>query len=114
MTLSSLSPSALAWDWMVLLPALAAVYYLRSKTVYANGGSGAPKVGAESEETRNIRTSENYPSRDCLESSRTGRIARLSVARSAEKGALSPVVQAHGTIKWSPFGVSRQSLHALR
>jgi hypothetical protein len=62
MILSSLSPSALAWDWMVLLPALAAVYYLRSKTVYANGGSGAPKVGAESEETRNIRTSENNPS----------------------------------------------------
>ncbi len=60
------------------------------------------------------RTSENTPSRDCLESSWTGRIARLSVARSAEKGTLSPVVQAHGTMKWSLSGVSRQSLHALR
>jgi hypothetical protein len=48
--------------------------------------------------------------RDCLESSWMGRIARLSVARSAEKGTLSPVVQAHGTMKWSLSGVSRQSL----
>jgi hypothetical protein len=39
-----------------------------------------------------------------------GRIARLSVARSAEKGTFSPVVQAHGTMKWSLSGVSRQSL----
>jgi hypothetical protein len=39
-----------------------------------------------------------------------GRIARLSVARSTQKGALSPVVQAHGTMKWSLSGVSRQSL----
>jgi hypothetical protein len=38
-------------------------------------------------------------SRDCLESSWTGRIACLSVARSTEKGTLSPVVQAHGTMK---------------
>ena len=53
-------------------------------------------------------------SRDCLESSWTGWIARFLVARSVEKGALHPVSQARGTTKWSPFGVSRQSLHALR
>src|SRR5215212_4005485 len=34
----------------------------------------------------------NSFSRDCLESSWTGRIARLSVARSAEKGVLLPVL----------------------
>ena len=52
-----------------------------------------------------------YP--ECWEYSirRRGRIARLSVARSAEKGALSPVVQAHGTMKWCLSGVSRKSLY---
>src|SRR5215218_5475515 len=40
------------------------------------------------------------------------RIARLSVAPSAKKGALWPVVQSRRTTKWSLFGVSRQSLQA--
>src|SRR5215207_6548142 len=35
--------------------------------------------------TPSTRTSQNYPCRDCLESSWTSRIARSSVARSAEK-----------------------------
>ena len=42
-----------------------------------------------------------------------GWLARILIAPSVEKSALSPVVQARGTIKWSPFGVSRQSLEGV-
>jgi hypothetical protein len=48
--------------------------------------------------------------RDCLESSWTGWIARLLLARGAEKETFTLVVQALGTTKWILSGVSRQSL----
>jgi hypothetical protein len=35
---------------------------------------------------------------------------RFLVAQSVEKEAFHPVARARGTTKWSPFGVSRQSL----
>jgi hypothetical protein len=60
------------------------------------------------------RTSENLPSRDCLENSWTDRIERFLVAQSVEKEAFHPVPRALGITKWSLFRVSRQSLHALR
>jgi hypothetical protein len=52
----------------------------------------------------------NSFSRDCLENSWRDRIERFLVAQSVEKEAFHPVPRARGTTKWSPFGVSRQSL----
>ena len=57
-----------------------------------------------------MRTSENTYSRDCLESSGTGWIARLLLARGTEKEAFHPVPWALEITKWSLSGVSRQSL----
>jgi hypothetical protein len=76
----------------------------------ARWASGQSEGGLEEKQATPIHAS---AWRECLENSWTGRIARLSAARSAEKGALSPVVQAHGTTKWSLSGVSRQSLEGL-
>jgi hypothetical protein len=58
-------------------------------------------------------TSENFPSRDCLESSSTDRMERFLVAQSVEKEAFHPVPRARGITKWSLSGVSRQSLQRL-
>src|ERR687892_2116000 len=51
-----------------------------------------------------------FPFRDCLENSWTGRIARFLGAQSVEKEAFHPVPRARGITKWSLFRVSRQSL----
>jgi hypothetical protein len=59
------------------------------------------------------RTSENNPSRDCLENSWTDRMERFLVAQSVEKEAFHPVPRARGITKWSLSVVSRQSLHVL-
>src|SRR5215208_6003092 len=51
--------------------------------------------------------------RDCLESSWTGCIARLLLARGAENETFTLVPQALGTTKWILSGVSRQSLEGV-
>jgi hypothetical protein len=60
-----------------------------------------------------MRTSENNPSRDCLETSWTDRIERFLVAQSAEKEAFHPVPRTRGITKWILSGVSRQSLYEV-
>src|SRR5918998_71253 len=61
----------------------------------------------------NLGTSQNSSSRECLESSWKGCIARLLLARGAEKETFTLVAQALGTMKWSLSGVSRQSLEGV-
>ena len=59
-----------------------------------------------------LRAWVNTPSRDCLESSWTGRMVRFWQRIAPKKRPFCTVLQAQGSTKRTLFGVSRQSLRA--